>query len=123
MKEKIFWTVVMIGFFLPICLWIWMVWPQHQDPGTHKLTEAVEAVMIVASYIPIFLAQSALGGCWTYLFFHRKNRPALFWICCSGIAVVLILLILYFMVSYAIWRNDGWLFNIDIGRWLSLILR
>lgn len=113
-KTFIFWAVIYIGIFLPICLLLWIVWPLFCDTDTHKLIELIGWVMAGASYIPIFLAQSVLGGCWTYIFFRKKNRPALFWVACSVIALVLVLLILYFMILYAFWRNDGWLFGINV---------
>ena len=121
-KIVLFCCIMAIVFVLPSCLLVWreMPWITAQDLEPFEWFGV--RVFSIVCFIPIFLAQSALGGCLTYLFFHKKKCPALFWISCSGVAVVLILLILYFMVSYAIWRNDGWLYGIDLWRCLSLIL-
>ena len=122
-KEKklvIFLPVIYIIFLLPICLLIWIEMPWITAQDLEPFEWFGVRVFAILCYVPIFLAQAVLGGGWAYLFFRKKNRPALFWICCALMAVALILLVLHFMILYAIWRNNGWLCGIDIG---SMIFR
>lgn len=115
-RVALFVCIMAIMFVLPMALFIWIIWPELLSFGPGKVTEVIEWLMMAVSYIPIFLAQSALAGCLVYIFFRKKNRPALFGVACSVIALVLVLLILYFMILHAFWRNDGWLFDINILR-------
>ena len=121
-KIALFCSIIATIFFLPICLLIWIEMPLNTTQDLEPFEWFGVRVFSIVCFIPIFLAQSALGGCLTYLFFHKKKCPALFWISCSGVAVVLILLILYFVIVYAFCRNNGWLYGIDLWRCLPFIL-